>query len=101
MVTDDPSVYEDLNKEHASKTVITRTAGGSLYLVAKLYATAGCRSAVIWHPPGDTEEIVFPVSDHYTAGFDLDEQRLPDGAASVEFWLNGVRWAKLDFTLVP
>ncbi len=72
---------------------------GRLTAVASVYALAGTTARVKWEPAGIETTTQFETSNEYWHWRSVSMEKLPVGQCWVEYYLNEIRWARIDFEL--
>jgi hypothetical protein len=86
---------------HAAKTRFSRGRCDRITIVANVHALAGTNATVTWRPVGVVQTTEFETPSDYRHWPSIPMQDLPNGRCSVEYRLGQVRWATLEFEVVP
>lgn len=99
LLTDEPIDSSTVRTVRTHRSQFRRQPDGDIIAVAKVRVTTGARSNITWNPGAHSVEGEFERSGEYFQWAKIQESRLPDGHCSVEYRLNGIRWATVAFYL--
>lgn len=101
LLTDLAIDEESVKQEQVPKVRFCRRTCTQITLVAQVQATAGLRTSVTWNPAGLSQEEEFERTSRYWHWPSVPIRDLPVGRCSVDYRLGQIRWATLEFEVVP
>lgn len=99
-LTDEVVDKQSVSRAWEHRFSFRRQRGGRITAVAHLQGMTGTQAATRWGPQGPCQITEMPTRRFYWHWPSVTMDDLPSGACWVEYHLDEIRWARLDFALM-
>jgi hypothetical protein len=97
LLTDLPISPETVDRHYIHKGSFVSAHGGKITARARVRVLPGTRGKLVWLPIGLEQDHEFLRDGVWFHWRDVEINKLPQGPCAVEYFLNDIRWSRLEF----